>query len=30
MLPPGVPVHGFIIDPETGRLERLIDGYAAQ
>jgi carbonic anhydrase len=30
LLPPGVPVHGFIIDPETGRLERLIDGYAAK
>lgn len=28
LLPPGVPVHGFIIDPETGRLDRLIDGYA--
>mgnify|MGYP001170087325 CR=1 FL=1 len=28
LLPPGVPVHGFIIDPETGQLDRLIDGYA--
>lgn len=30
LLPPGVPVHGLIMDPETGRLERLIDGYAAE
>nr|MBO2484730.1 carbonic anhydrase [Bacillota bacterium] len=26
LLPPGVPVHGLIIDPETGKLDLLIDG----
>jgi carbonic anhydrase len=28
LLPRDVPVHGLIIDPETGKLDRLIDGYA--
>jgi len=27
LLPPGTPVHGLIIHPETGELEKLIDGY---
>ena len=26
LLPPGVPVHGLIIDPETEKLDLLIDG----
>jgi len=29
LLPPGVPVHGLMIDPETGRLDLLSDGYGA-
>ena len=28
LLPKGVPVHGMIIDPETGKLELVTDGYA--
>jgi carbonic anhydrase len=28
LLPKDVPVHGLMIDPETGRLDVLIDGYA--
>ncbi|HEX8911299.1 MAG TPA: carbonic anhydrase, partial [Humisphaera sp.] len=28
LLPKGLPVHGLIMDPETGKLELLIDGYA--
>lgn len=28
LLPPGVPVHGMIMDPETGSLELVSDGYA--
>jgi carbonic anhydrase len=28
LLPRDVPVHGLMIDPETGRLDVLIDGYA--
>jgi carbonic anhydrase len=28
LLPPGVPVHGLIIHPETGKLDLLVDGYA--
>jgi carbonic anhydrase len=28
LLPPGTPVHGLIIHPETGRLEIVVDGYA--
>ena len=30
LLPEDVPVHGLIIDPETGKLDRLVDGYAAR
>lgn len=26
LLPPGVPVHGMIIDPKTGALDLLVDG----
>jgi carbonic anhydrase len=29
LLPKDVPVHGLIMDPETGRLDLLTDGYAA-
>ncbi|HVT89443.1 MAG TPA: carbonic anhydrase [Tepidisphaeraceae bacterium] len=29
LLPQDVPVHGLMIDPETGRLDLLSDGYAA-
>lgn len=27
LLPSGIPVHGLVIDPETGRLDLVIDGY---
>jgi carbonic anhydrase len=27
LLPRGVPVHGLIIDPATGKLDLLVDGY---
>ena len=27
LLPRHIPVHGMVMDPETGRLEQLIDGY---
>jgi carbonic anhydrase len=27
LFPPDVPVHGLMIDPETGKLDLLIDGY---
>jgi carbonic anhydrase len=27
LLPPGIPVHGLVMHPETGRLDWLIDGY---
>ncbi|WP_313999295.1 carbonic anhydrase [uncultured Paenibacillus sp.] len=27
LLPPGTPVHGMIVDPETGALELVVDGY---
>jgi carbonic anhydrase len=27
LLPKAVPVHGLIMDPETGKLDLLIDGY---
>ncbi|NUU59129.1 carbonic anhydrase, partial [Paenibacillus sp. JW14] len=27
LLPPNVPVHGMIIDPNTGALELLSNGY---
>lgn len=29
LLPPGVWVHGLLIDPETGKLDLVTDGYAA-
>jgi carbonic anhydrase len=29
LLPPSVPVHGLIIDPKTGTIELVVDGYAA-
>ena len=29
LLPKDVPIHGLMIDPETGRLDLLSDGYAA-
>ena len=27
LLPPGLAVHGLLMDPETGKLDMLIDGY---
>jgi carbonic anhydrase len=30
LLPKGVPVHGLIISPETGKLEVLNDGYSSR
>ena len=30
LLPSDVPVHGLIIHPETGKLDKLVDGYDAQ
>ncbi|MBA2873904.1 beta-class carbonic anhydrase [Thermaerobacillus caldiproteolyticus] len=27
LLPPNVPVHGLIIDPHTGRLDLVVNGY---
>jgi carbonic anhydrase len=30
LLPCDVPVHGLIIHPETGKLDKLVDGYEAQ
>jgi carbonic anhydrase len=27
LLPPDIPVHGLIIDPVTGKLDKLVDGY---
>jgi carbonic anhydrase len=29
LLPAEIPVHGMIIDPATGKLDVLVDGYAA-
>jgi len=29
LIPPGVPVHGLIFDPEVGKLRLLSDGYEA-
>lgn len=29
LLPKNLPVHGFIMDPETGKLDFVEDGYAA-
>jgi carbonic anhydrase len=28
LLPPSIPVHGLIMDPRTGKLDLVIDGYA--
>jgi carbonic anhydrase len=30
LLPKDVPVHGLLIDSETGKLESIVDGYANQ
>ena len=30
LLPKDVPVHGLIMDPATGKLDLLVDGYAAR
>ncbi|HSH96162.1 MAG TPA: carbonic anhydrase [Roseimicrobium sp.] len=30
LLPPNLPVHGMMIDPDSGKLELLIDGYATE
>ncbi|MFC5700003.1 beta-class carbonic anhydrase [Cohnella faecalis] len=30
LLPPGTPVHGLIIHPETGHLELVSDGYSVE
>ncbi|GGF80573.1 putative carbonic anhydrase YtiB [Paenibacillus albidus] len=30
LLPPNVPVHGMVIDPSTGALELVADGYKVQ
>lgn len=27
LLPPGTPVHGLIVHPETGKLDLVVDGY---
>ncbi|WP_139492902.1 beta-class carbonic anhydrase [Brevibacillus dissolubilis] len=27
LLPPGIPVHGLVIDPDTGKLDLIVDGY---
>ena len=27
LFPTDVPVHGLVIDPETGRLDKVVDGY---
>ncbi|GAA3320163.1 hypothetical protein GCM10020331_030020 [Ectobacillus funiculus] len=29
LMPEGIPVHGLVIDPKTGRLDLLTDGYEA-
>ncbi|MCT2347555.1 beta-class carbonic anhydrase [Niallia taxi] len=29
LLPPKVPVHGLVIDPKTGKLDLVVDGYKA-
>lgn len=29
LLPKGVPVHGLMISPETGKLDLIVDGYTA-
>jgi carbonic anhydrase len=30
LLPRDVPVHGLLMHPETGKLDVIVDGYAAQ
>jgi carbonic anhydrase len=30
LIPPDVPIHGLIIDPVTGKLDTLVDGYGPQ
>jgi carbonic anhydrase len=30
LLPQGFPVHGLIMDPETGKLDLLVDGYRSK
>ncbi|MCM3571234.1 carbonic anhydrase [Neobacillus mesonae] len=30
LMPKGVPVHGLVIDPKTGRLDLIVDGYQNQ
>ena len=30
LLPKDVPVHGLVIDPETGKLDLLVDGYTRE
>jgi carbonic anhydrase len=27
-MPKTVPVHGLIIDPQTGKLDLIVDGYS--
>jgi carbonic anhydrase len=27
LLPPNIPVHGLIIDPHTGKLDVVVNGY---
>ena len=29
LMPPDVPVHGLIIDPKTGKLDMVVEGYGA-
>lgn len=29
LLPPGIPVHGLLIDPVTGKLDLVVNGYEA-
>ncbi|WHY85090.1 carbonic anhydrase [Neobacillus novalis] len=29
LMPNGVPVHGLVIDPKTGKLDLIVDGYQA-
>jgi carbonic anhydrase len=29
LMPEGVPVHGLVIDPTTGKLDLVVDGYGA-
>lgn len=30
LLPEGIPVHGMVIDPKTGKLDLVVDGYNNQ